>query len=311
MSSDLLVELLGSERSGRAPIKAVITVDLYGQCADYDRIEPACERFGATLIEDAAEALGASYKGRAAGSFGEAAALSFNGNKIITTSGGGALVTDDPDYAIKSRFLATQARDPAPHYQHTELGFNYRMSNLLAAVGRAQLADLHRRVARRRDHNRFYRAALDDVAGVEFMPEPEGSRSTFWLTALTIDPELAGADRDTVRLHLESLDVEARPVWKPMHLQPFYAECQMVGGSVCGPSVPERALPAERFDPRGRSTGDDRRGDPEGASRRVSWVLHYEGAAEWDTVWYGNRLAGVKAADDIVPVPAGALPAPS
>ncbi len=232
MSPDLLEELLGSERSGRAPIKAVITVDLYGQCADYDRIEPVCERFDVTLIEDAAEALGASYRGRAAGSFGEAAALSFNGNKIITTSGGGALVTDDPDYAAKSRFLATQARDPAPHYQHTELGFNYRMSNLLAAVGRAQLVDLRRRVARRRDHNRFYRAALGDVAGVEFMPEPEGSRSTFWLTALTIDPELAGADRDTVRMHLEDLDVEARPVWKPMHLQPYYAECQMVGGAV-------------------------------------------------------------------------------
>ncbi len=229
---DLLAEVLDDADRDAAPIKAVIAVDLYGQCADYDRIEPICRERGVVLIEDAAEALGATYHGRAAGSYGASAALSFNGNKIITTSGGGALVTDDADYATRCRFLATQARDPAPHYQHSELGFNYRMSNLLAAVGRAQLTDLKRRVDRRRDHNRFYREALEGIAGVTFMPEPEGTRSSCWLTALTIDPELAGASREDVRLHLETLDIESRPVWKPMHLQPYYAGCAMAGGSI-------------------------------------------------------------------------------
>jgi dTDP-4-amino-4,6-dideoxygalactose transaminase len=228
----LLEELLASAQSGSNPIKAVISVDLYGQCADYDRIVPLCAEYGVVLIEDAAEALGATYRGKAAGSFGSVAALSFNGNKIITTSGGGALVTNGGDYAAKSRLLATQARDPAPHYQHTELGFNYRMSNLLAALGRSQLSDLERRVARRREHNRFYREALGDIPGIEFMPEPDGTSSTFWLTTLTIDPDHAGAGREDVRLHLESLDIEARPVWKPMHLQPYYAGCQVVGGAV-------------------------------------------------------------------------------
>lgn len=213
-------------------IRAVITVDLYGQCADYGRIEGLCREHGVPLIEDAAEALGASFDGRPAGSFGELAALSFNGNKIITTSGGGALVTGDSDWAARARFLATQARDPAPHYQHSELGYNYRLSNLLAALGRAQLADLVRRVDRRRDHNRFYNESLGDIPGFEFMPETEGSRSTFWLTALTIDPSAAGVDREMLRLELEKHDIEARPVWKPMHLQPFYAEFEMVGGAV-------------------------------------------------------------------------------
>jgi len=229
---DLLAgELDDGLRQGR-PYRAVITVDLYGQCADYERIAPRCEEFDAVLFEDAAEALGATYQGRPAGSFGAAAALSFNGNKVITTSGGGAMVTDSSDWAVHTRFLSTQARDPAPHYQHSELGFNYRISNLLAALGRSQLGDLARRVDRRRDHNRFYREALGDLPGVAFMPEAPGCRSTFWLTVLTIDPDLAGVTRDDVRLHLESLDVEARPVWKPMHLQPFYADCRMVGGKV-------------------------------------------------------------------------------
>ena len=142
MDPDLLAEALQAAQDEGRPIAAVMTVDIYGQCADYDRIVPLCETYGAVLIEDAAEALGARYAGKPAGSFGHAAALSFNGNKIITTSGGGALVTDDEDWAARSRFLATQARDPAPHYQHSELGYNYRLSNILAAMGRAQLADL-------------------------------------------------------------------------------------------------------------------------------------------------------------------------
>lgn len=211
---------------------ACIPVDIYGQCADYSRIEPLCAEWGVPLIEDAAEALGATFAGRPAGSFGGMAALSFNGNKIITTSGGGALVTGDADWAERARFLATQARDPAPHYQHSEIGYNYRMSNLLAALGRSQLQDLERRVNVRRAHNAAYRETLGDLPGIEFMPEGPNSRSTFWLTCLTIDPAKAGTDREQVRLHLESLDVESRPAWKPMHLQPVFADCQVYGGDV-------------------------------------------------------------------------------
>lgn len=211
---------------------ACIPVDIYGQCANYREIVPLCEEHGIPIIEDAAEALGADYQGRPAGSFGGMAALSFNGNKIITTSGGGALVTDDGDWAERATFLATQARDPAPHYEHSEIGYNYRMSNLLAALGRSQLADLKRRVEVRRAHNGAYRAAFADLAGVDFMPEAEESFSTFWLTCVTIDPEVAGTDREQVRLHLESMDIESRPAWKPMHLQPVFAGYKTYGGDV-------------------------------------------------------------------------------
>jgi dTDP-4-amino-4,6-dideoxygalactose transaminase len=227
MDADLLGETLDA-----GGIKAVITVDLYGQCADYDRIEAMCEHHGVPLIEDAAEALGATYHDRPAGTFGALAGLSFNGNKIITTSGGGALVTGSADWAAKARFLATQARDPAPHYQHSELGYNYRLSNLLAALGRAQLSGLARRVDRRRDHNRFYREAFADVPGIDFMPEAPGCRSTFWLTALTVDPAVTGVNREAIRVELERHDIEARPVWKPMHLQPYYEDYEMMGGTV-------------------------------------------------------------------------------
>lgn len=211
---------------------ACLPVDIYGQCTDYGEIVPLCEARGVPIIEDAAEALGARYMGRPAGSFGGIAALSFNGNKIITTSGGGALVTDNGDWAERARYLATQARDPAPHYQHSEIGYNYRLSNLLAALGRSQLADLERRVEIRRRHNAAYREALADLPGVEFMPEGADSHSTFWLTCLTIAPEVAGTDREEIRLHLESLDIESRPAWKPMHLQPVFADCKSYGGDV-------------------------------------------------------------------------------
>jgi dTDP-4-amino-4,6-dideoxygalactose transaminase len=227
MDPDLLAEALAD-----GPYAACLTVDLYGQCADYDRISPLCSEAGIPLIEDAAEALGSTFQGRKAGSFGEIATLSFNGNKIITTSGGGALVTDDEGWAQRARWLATQARDPAPHYEHTEIGYNYRLSNLLAALGRSQLGDLERRVEVRREHNRVYREALGDLPGVSFMPEIPGGRSSFWLTCLLVDPAQAPVDREAVRLHLESLDIEARPVWKPMHLQPVFADNQVFGGSV-------------------------------------------------------------------------------
>ena len=227
LDPDLLAEALSA--GGR--FAACVPVDIYGQCAEYDRIEQLCAEHEVPLIEDAAEGLGATYGGRPAGNFGVMATLSFNGNKIITTSGGGALVTDREDWAQQARWLATQARDPAPHYQHSTVGYNYRLSNLLASLGRTQLADLERRVNIRRGHNDAYRSALAGLPGVEFMPEAESCRSTFWLTCLTIDPESAGTDREEVRTRLEALDIEARPVWKPMHLQPVYADCDMYGGA--------------------------------------------------------------------------------
>jgi dTDP-4-amino-4,6-dideoxygalactose transaminase len=249
MDPDLLEEALND--GGHA---ACLPVDIYGQCANYGEIEQLCGDHGVPIIEDAAEALGASYRGRPAGAFGGTAALSFNGNKIITTSGGGALVTDDGGWAERARFLATQARDPAPHYQHSEIGYNYRMSNLLAALGRSQLADLERRVQIRRAHNAAYREALADLPGVEFMPEGDDSYSTFWLTCLTIDPDLAGTDRERVRLHLESLDIEARPAWKPMHLQPVFAAHKSYGGEVAA-----RLFENGLCLPSGSSLGDDDR----------------------------------------------------
>ena len=218
-------------RAGRLP-KAVIAVDLYGQCADYEPLLAACERWGVPLIEDAAEALGATYKGRPAGAFGVMAAFSFNGNKIITTSGGGMLAADDPGWTRRARHLATQARDPAPHYQHSEIGFNYRMSNVAAAIGRGQLATLAHRVARRREINAWYRRRFAGVPGIAFMPEAAYGESNCWLTCITVDAAAFGADREAIRKRLEADDIEARPVWKPMHLQPVFAGCRAVGGAV-------------------------------------------------------------------------------
>lgn len=232
MDPDLLAEELAeSSKRGRLP-KAVIVVDIYGQCADYDRIEPICKQYNVPLIEDAAESLGAKYRGRAAGSFGDMAALSFNGNKIITTSGGGALVASDKRWTKKAKFLATQARDDAPHYEHTELGFNYRMSNLLAALGRSQLSDIERRVAIRRHHNESYRAELECLPGISFMPEAPGCATTFWLTALTVQPTVAPTNCTQIRETLASRNIEARPTWKPMHMQPYYRACRVRGGSI-------------------------------------------------------------------------------
>ncbi len=218
-------------RRNRLP-KAAVVVDLYGQCADYRPIRQVCAKYGVPIIEDAAEALGATYDGRPAGTFGALGVFSFNGNKIITASGGGMLVCDSPLLAERARFLATQARDPAPHYQHSQIGYNYRMSNLLAAVGRGQLRVLEERVAARRANFEFYREALADLPGIAFMPEHPRCRSTRWLTCLTIDPQLFGTDREEVRLALEAADIESRPTWKPMHLQPAFSACRVRGGEV-------------------------------------------------------------------------------
>jgi dTDP-4-amino-4,6-dideoxygalactose transaminase len=211
---------------------AVVTVDLYGHCTDHDPIVAAAREAGIPVIEDAAEALGATHHGRPAGTLGDFGVLSFNGNKIITTSGGGMLLTRDPEAAARARHLATQAREPAPHYEHVEVGYNYRLSNLLAALGRAQLAGLQDKVARRREINARYRARLGDLPGVDLLTERDGDRATYWLTCLTIDPEVAGTDREAVRAALVEAGIEARPVWKPMHLQPAWSHAPAIGGEV-------------------------------------------------------------------------------
>jgi dTDP-4-amino-4,6-dideoxygalactose transaminase len=212
-----------AKRENRLP-RCVVVVNLYGQSADIDALAPICERYGVPMLEDAAESLGALYKGRASGSFGRVAVYSFNGNKIITTSGGGMLVADDGDLVARARKLSTQAREPAAHYEHKEVGFNYRMSNVLAGIGRGQLKVLEQRVARRREIFETYRAALADLPMVEWMPEPSGYRSTRWLTCFTLagEPEAAEERRDQLLRGLERHMIEARPVWKPMHLQPLY-----------------------------------------------------------------------------------------
>ncbi|GAA2911172.1 pyridoxal phosphate-dependent aminotransferase [Actinoplanes cyaneus] len=220
-------ELRGRAVRGNLP-RAVITVDLYGQCADYEPILDACDRYGIPLIEDAAEALGATYRGRAAGSFGQAGVLSFNGNKIATTGGGGVLVTDDGSIATQARHLATQAREPVLHYEHRTVGYNYRLSNLLAAVGRGQLQRLPRLVEARRATFEHYRAALGDLPGVTFQPGAAHGVPNRWLTCLLLDHD----QRDRVIAELDRVNIEARPTWKPMHLQPVYRDCVMRGGSV-------------------------------------------------------------------------------
>mgnify|MGYP003326838471 CR=1 FL=1 len=212
---------------------ALVTVDLYGQSCDYDALTEACDRFGVPIIEDAAEALGTTYRGVPCGAFGRMAAFSFNGNKIITTSGGGMLVTPSAEEAARARYLATQAREPFPHYEHTTVGFNYRLSNLLAALGRAQLAGLDHRITRRRRIQERYRAALGGIEGVTFMPIAPYGEPNWWLTCLTVDPAAFGADREEIRLALEAADIESRPTWKPLHLQPVFRDHPTVGGSVC------------------------------------------------------------------------------
>jgi dTDP-4-amino-4,6-dideoxygalactose transaminase len=223
-------ELRRRAATGAAQPAAIVPVDLYGRCADYTALLPIAARHGVPVIADAAESLGAIHAGKPAGAFGHAAAFSFNGNKIITTSGGGALVTDDADVASQVRHLATQAREPAIHYEHAEIGFNYRLSNLLAALGRAQLRRLDAKVARRREINARYREALAPLGGIAFPSPDVGGLETHWLTTLTVDPSEGGVGRDDVIAALAMEGIEARPVWKPMHLQPVFAHAPVVGG---------------------------------------------------------------------------------
>jgi pyridoxal phosphate-dependent aminotransferase EpsN len=221
-TAQLAEELAVAAAKNRLP-KAIVPTDLYGQSVDLDVLEKLSAQYGVPLIVDSAESLGATYKaGRRAGTGGDAAILSFNGNKIITTSGGGMLVTRRKNWADKARFLATQARDPAAHYEHSTYGYNYRLSNICAAIGLGQMAVLDDRVARRREIFARYQSSLSRP-GIAFMPEPKDRRSTRWLTALTVDPDQTGITREDIRLMLLEHQIEARPLWKPMHLQPLYA----------------------------------------------------------------------------------------
>jgi pyridoxal phosphate-dependent aminotransferase EpsN len=232
MDPAMLGEELDACAKKRNLPKAVVAVDLYGQCADYVPILDACAKYKIPVIEDAAEALGASYDGTFAGNFGVMGVLSFNGNKIITTSGGGMLVSENEEYIKRAKFLSAQARDPAPHYQHSYIGYNYRLSNILAAIGRGQLERLDEKVARKRAINAYYREALEELPGIEFMPEAPYGKSNCWLTVILINPEESGADREALRLALEKENIESRPVWKPMHMQPVFKECRVRGGKV-------------------------------------------------------------------------------
>lgn len=228
----LIAETLDARARRRKLPKAVIVVHLYGQSADMDPILAACNAHGVTVIEDAAEALGASYKGRSPGTFGKAGVFSFNGNKVLTTGGGGMLVSADAELLAHALKLATQARDPAPHYEHSEIGYNYRLSNVLAAIGRGQLRVLADRVRVRRRNFDYYATALGDLPGIEFAPEASWGTHARWLTTCLIDPAEFGATREDVRLALEAENIEARPVWKPMHRQPVFAGYESVGGAV-------------------------------------------------------------------------------
>lgn len=210
-----------AEKEGKLP-KAVIVVHLYGQSAKMDEILSICKKYDVPVIEDAAESLGSEYKGQKSGTHGDFGIYSFNGNKIITTSGGGALVSNNEEAIQKARFLATQARDPAIHYQHSEVGFNYRMSNIVAGIGRGQLEVLDDRVKRRREIYKRYEDALAHIPGIDFQPELEDTKSNRWLTALTIDSTQTGVTRTEIIEQLEQENIESRPVWKPMHLQPLF-----------------------------------------------------------------------------------------
>ena len=216
-------------------IKAIIPVHLYGMPAKMNEIQNIANKYGVPLIEDAAEALGSKYMEQNCGTFGEMAVLSFNGNKIITTSGGGALVSKHKCYIDQAKFLATQARDEAPHYQHSQIGYNYRMSNIIAGIGLGQMEVLDKRIAKRRNNNQRYRNFFKKSDGISFQTEPNANYfSNYWLTAILIDPaKTEGITRDNVRLALAAENIESRPLWKPMHLQPVYEGTKFFGEGVC------------------------------------------------------------------------------
>ena len=224
-------ELEERARLGALP-KAMVVVDVFGQSADYDRLLSICERYEVKVVEDAAEALGATYKGRPVGSLGQFGAFSFNANKIVSTSQGGMLVSKDSELIEAASFLASQAKDPAAHYQHSTAGYNYTMSSVLAAVGRAQLKVLPDRIESRRSNFIRYREQLGHLPGIGFMPEAAYGRSTRWLTCITVDPQQAGTTREEIRRALDLAGIESRPIWKPLHLQPVFEHCPGRGGRI-------------------------------------------------------------------------------
>ena len=229
MNPDLLEEAFQTLKDEGKTVKVVVPVDLLGKVADHERIGEIASRYGAVVLSDAAESLGATRNGKSAGAFGKAAIVSFNGNKIMTTSGGGALLTDDEEFAKHVRYLATQARQPVVHYEHTDIGYNYRMSNILAALGRAQLSRLDAMIELRRQHRLRYRELFQDVPGVSIFGEPSGvdggdTRDNFWLTSIIVDETEAGFSASDLQQTLAETNIEARPLWKPMHLQPVHQE---------------------------------------------------------------------------------------
>jgi dTDP-4-amino-4,6-dideoxygalactose transaminase len=225
--TDLLSREIPKEK-----LKAIIPVHLYGMPAKVQELSAISEKYGIPILEDAAESIGSTFNGKKCGTFGEMGVLSFNGNKLITTSGGGALVSKDVEKISHTRFLATQAKDDAPHYEHSHIGYNYRMSNVVAGIGRGQMKVLEERVRQRREnYNRYFRR-YGKVAGLEFQPEKYGSFSNRWLTCLTIDPTVTGYTREDVRLALDSENIESRPLWKPMHMQPIFQDELYFGGKV-------------------------------------------------------------------------------
>ena len=237
------------EKTGKLP-KAIIPVHLYGMPVKMDEVMEVANRYGIPVLEDSAEALGSEYKGRKCGTFGEYGVLSFNGNKMITTSGGGALICPNEEKATRVLFYATQAREQAPHYQHEKIGYNYRMSNICAGIGRGQMFVLDEHVARRREIHDLYVKLLNGVKGVKVMCQPEGGdfNSNYWLTCITVEPEEAGFTREDVRLALDADNIESRPLWKPMHLQPVFKNAPFYGNGtserlfeigLCLPSGPK------------------------------------------------------------------------
>mgnify|MGYP001555206351 CR=1 FL=1 len=232
MDPVFLVEAIKDRiRKGKKP-KAIIPVHLYGMPAKMDQIMAIAGEYEIPVIEDAAEALGSSINNKKFGTFGEIGVLSFNGNKIITTSGGGALVSKNPMYVKEATFLATQARDPAPHYQHSKIGYNYRLSNISAGIGRGQMEVLPLRIKQRRDNFSYYTNELKDFPGITFLYEPNGYYSNRWLTTILVDAEITGVSREDIRLKLETENIESRPLWKPMHLQPVFKDCPFYGSGI-------------------------------------------------------------------------------
>jgi pyridoxal phosphate-dependent aminotransferase EpsN len=232
LDPDILADALRKRARRKKLPRAVIAVDLYGQCADLEAILAICRRYDVLVLEDAAEALGATYRNRPAGTFGDVGVFSFNGNKIITTTGGGMLVSPNAVWVEKARFWSQQARDPGLAYEHSELGYNYRMSNVLAGIGRGQLEVLDLRVQQRRAIAFRYRDAFADLPGISLMPQARYGIHTNWLSCFLIDEKIFGRSRDQLIRALDEANVESRPVWKPMHLQPLYVGCERYGGDV-------------------------------------------------------------------------------